>query len=412
MLSLDRATLTRLEADSGPILIALSGGGDSVALLHALRDHFPAARLRACVIDHALRDGSAADAARAAGFAGALGVAAEVRTVAWAEPGAKSQQAARRKRYVALSGAAREAGARYIAVAHTADDQAETVFMRAGAGSGWRGLAGMNAISAAPVWPEGRGLFLARPMLNLRRAELRAALSAQGAAWLEDPANSNPRFERVRVRARLAQMEAAGFDPMHLLVLAARACALAGAIDDEAAALIAASATFANDWIRIAADAWRGSQQVRERALAATLLAAGGGEREAPHAALARLTERLTQPNFHGATLGGARVVRTRAGFAVTRDSGAVTGRADGAQGIGGLDLPAGVEKVWDGRLAIVASAPARLDVDARAMPVITGAGAAMPLAAAIETGLVDARWLTEQHLIHRLGPLSTTKIG
>src|SRR5512145_1318327 len=201
---LDRLTIERMgaAAGDGPIQLALSGGGDSVALLHLMIDQIGAPRVRAAVVDHALRAGSAADARRAHAFARALGVEAAVVTLAWPSAGAKrAQRAARQARYAALCDRARAIGARVIAAAHTADDQAETVLMRAAAGSNWRGLAGMAPLAPVPLWPEGRGLVLARPLLGARREALRTMLRARGAEWIEDPANADPTFERVRARA-------------------------------------------------------------------------------------------------------------------------------------------------------------------------------------------------------------------
>ncbi|NWG53620.1 MAG: tRNA lysidine(34) synthetase TilS, partial [Hydrogenophilaceae bacterium] len=210
--ALDRRALAAL---TGPVVLGFSGGGDSTALLRRLSG---LERLTAIIVDHALRPGSQEDAARAARFAEALGVPARIVTLAW-PPGAKRTQAAlRRARHVALYEAARSVGASVVALAHTADDQAETVMMRA-ARVGWRRAAGMAPLSPAPIWPEGRGIVIARPLLDVRRKALRAWLTAQGAEWIEDPANENAAFERVRVRRRLA--EASDGEVMRLVRLAA-----------------------------------------------------------------------------------------------------------------------------------------------------------------------------------------------
>ena len=111
----DPLTIERMRACDGPVLVALSGGGDSVGLLHLLVDEFGAAHVRAGVVDHALRDGSADDARRALGFAVALGVQGEVLTLRWPHGPKAAQQAAREARYAALCAYARKLGARVIA---------------------------------------------------------------------------------------------------------------------------------------------------------------------------------------------------------------------------------------------------------------------------------------------------------
>ena len=193
---LDRLTIGRMVAWSGdrPVLVALSGGGDSVALLHLLVAEFGASRLRAVIVDHALRAGAADDAKHAQSIAHSLAVPADILTLTWEEGANRAQQAAREARYRAICDQARALGLNTIVTAHTADDQAETVLMRAANGSTWRGLAGAAPFSFAPLWPEGRGIALARPLLSARRERLRDHLRLVGAAWLEDPANRNPKF--------------------------------------------------------------------------------------------------------------------------------------------------------------------------------------------------------------------------
>lgn len=355
---LDRLTIERMEtvSASAPILVALSGGGDSVALLHALAEHLGARRLRAAIVDHALRAGSDADAHRAKGFAEALGVGAELITLAWASGSKRTQQDARMARYRALCAAAVQVGARVIALGHTADDQAETVLMRAASGSGWRGLAGIAPLAPAPVWPEGRGLLVARPLLNARRAALRDALHARSAAWIEDPANENPAYERVRTRAKLAALEQEGFAPLRLCAVAARLRAFADAVDAGAAALIEQAATL-DLAIRIDPQRWTGAALVRQRALQVLMLAASGEQRGASASAMAEIEARALGAGEPGFTHSGVAFAPGRQALVLTRDPGAVLGRA-GTAGLAPLPLPPGEERVWDGRLALTAHTP------------------------------------------------------
>lgn len=400
---LDRLTIERaLKVSAGaPLIVALSGGGDSVALVHELRGQLSVDGLIAIVVDHALREGSGADARRARGFAQALGLRGEIVTLDWAGAPKRAQQAARRARYAALCDAARRLGARVIAVAHTADDQAETLMMRAAGGSGWRGLAGMAPFASAPIWPEGRGLFVARPLLGVRRAELRDALRAQGAEWLDDPANTNTAFERVRVRQRLAELEAAGFDPLRLCALASHLRPHADALDAAAFALISSAARFVDDWIHIDRAAWVGDGEVRRRALSAMIAAAAGASREPAQDALARLEARLGAAEFTGASLGGACLVRAGASIEIGRDPGALLGRADGAPPVAPMSLPAGAEVVWDGRLALFAGVEGARVAAGPAGIVIDGSPGPKPLN---QAGNVVSRWLLYERVAHVLG--------
>jgi tRNA(Ile)-lysidine synthase len=394
---LDRATIERAKARAGkaPIVIALSGGGDSTALLHLLVDEFGVEHLYALVVDHALREGSAGDALRAKGLAEALNVPSEILTLSWPDGPKRAQQATRRARYAALCEAARKLGANVIALAHSADDQAETVLMRAASGSGWRGLAGMAAIAPAPIWPEGRCIVLARPLLNARRDALRACLRARGATWIEDPANTNPAFERARVRARLVEYERGGFDLTRLCAVAARLRGIANKLDAAARALIEAAARFEGDRICVDTQLWRGDALVRRRALSALLMAAAGEERAPEADALARLDGRLTGAVFSGATLNGAMLSRQKGAVVIARDSGALLGRSGGVARLPELALEPGEEAVWDGRLALTAPEPGWVVSlgDDRA-PILCKAG----LTLSLEDAPVRCRWLLEDH--------------
>lgn len=400
---LDPVTIERaVRASAGaPLVVALSGGGDSVALVRALRDALGGEHLVAVTVDHALREGSSIDARRARGFAEELGVRSEIVTLNWAGAPKRAQQVARRARYAALCEAARRLNACVIMVAHSADDQAETVLMRAASGSGWRGLAGMAAFAPAPIWPEGRGLALARPLLGVRRSRLRDALRSHGDEWLEDPANTNPAFERVRVRARLAALETAGFDPLALCALASRLRPHAEALDAAALALIATAARFVDDAIQVDGSAWRGEGEVRRRALSVLIAAASGAPREPAPEALARLEARLGAAEFTGASLGGAHVARAGGLIEIGRDPGALLGRADGAPGVAPLILPPGEEVVWDGRLSLVSESAGQSVMAGPEGVVIERAGRTTPLD---EAENVAARWLLRDRVAHLLG--------
>jgi tRNA(Ile)-lysidine synthase len=400
---LDRVTIERLDAITagGPVIVAFSGGGDSAALLHLMSESLGERRLRAVIVDHALRPGSRDDAEAARSAAAPLADAAEVVTLAWPGGLKRSQQAAREERYRALSAAARRHDARAIALAHTLDDQAETVLMRAASGSAWRGLAGMASVAPAPIWPEGRGLWVVRPLLNARRAALRTVLKERGASWLEDPANANRAFERVRVRARLAELERSGLDPVRIAELARALRRRVERVDADAAALIARAARFDDGRIILSAEHWVGVGEVRRRALSALLAAVSGGAREPGWRDVDKLEARMATPQFRGAALAGAIVSRRKQGFLITRDRGAIEGRAGGAGPLPRLELPLGEAAVWDGRLELCARAPGLCVAGGDAGPILEQRGRRLTDSEAAEA--VERRWLLLDHVGHLL---------
>ncbi|WP_037080694.1 tRNA lysidine(34) synthetase TilS [Pseudonocardia spinosispora] len=174
-----------------PLLVACSGGADSMALAAAvavLRDRWP---VHAAVVDHGLQDGSARQAAETAELLTGMGLVAEVHQVTVAGGGG-TEAAARRARYAALR-AARPSENSPVLLGHTLDDQAETVLLGLGRGSGARSIAGMRGWD--PPW--------LRPLLAVRRATTRAVCVQLGLPIWDDPHNLEPRFTRVRLRTEV-----------------------------------------------------------------------------------------------------------------------------------------------------------------------------------------------------------------
>ncbi|MFG6402230.1 tRNA lysidine(34) synthetase TilS [Microbacterium sp. P04] len=201
-----RRALTGLDAPV--IVVALSGGPDSLALAAATAFEARKAGTRAVAVtvDHALQDGSADAAQSAAEAARGLGLEA---VVVRAEVGTAGgpEASARDARYRALADAARQVGTDTVLLGHTLDDQAETVLLGLARGSGVSSLSGM-----APVRVDDAGRWV-RPLLGVRRATTVAACAAEGLApWL-DPHNHDPRFTRVRVRERVLPVLEAELGP-------------------------------------------------------------------------------------------------------------------------------------------------------------------------------------------------------
>jgi tRNA(Ile)-lysidine synthase len=186
----------------GEVLVAaVSGGPDSMALLHVLARIAPplGVVLHAHGVDHGLRAEAAHELDVAESFAKKLAIPFE-RTVLRVARGGNLQARARAARFEALAAAARAVGARTIATAHHADDRAETVLLRLMRGAGPRGLAVLPA--RAPLAGHD-DLELVRPLLRARRAAVTAHVERHAIPFSTDPSNTDPRFLRVRVRREL-----------------------------------------------------------------------------------------------------------------------------------------------------------------------------------------------------------------
>lgn len=185
-------------SDDAPlVLVALSGGPDSLALAVALglEQGKCGVRAGAVIVDHGLQEGSAEIAERAAEQARAAGLnPVVVRRVAVAPTGAGPESDARTARYAAFTEVARETQAAAVLVGHTLDDQAETVLLGLGRGSGARSLAGMRAVT------ERGALLIVRPLLAVRRDIVHQSLTDQGIEPWADPHNADVAYARVRAR--------------------------------------------------------------------------------------------------------------------------------------------------------------------------------------------------------------------
>jgi tRNA(Ile)-lysidine synthase len=178
------------------LAVAVSGGGDSVALLHLLAEYCASrdVQLYAITVDHGLRASSAEEAQQVAKLAKSLSIPHE--TLRWADwdGSGNLQDQARRARYRMMTDWAQSKGISLLALGHTADDQAETVLMRLARSSGVDGLAAMQARRLE------NGVTLIRPLLGISRAELRDYLVQNNLSWSEDPSNFDTQYDRIKIR--------------------------------------------------------------------------------------------------------------------------------------------------------------------------------------------------------------------
>lgn len=329
----------RLHADHpAPLAVGFSGGGDSLALLLAT-DAWARARgreLLVLTVDHGLQSASAAWTRTCAEIAAGLGRPFAALPWVGRKPERSVPAAARTARHRLLAEAAREAGARVILLGHTADDVAESLAMRA-AGST---TPAPREWSPSPLWPQGRDLFLLRPMLGIGRSEIRAWLGAQGRAWIDDPANDNLAYARARARAGLAGQTVPAPD--------------AWEASRDTTAL--ASQVRAEPWGGLALDraALREAPPAAARAVVgAACLCAAGTSRPPRTDRLARLVEAARGTPPAAATLAGARIEAEGETVRFMREPGELA-----RSGVGAEALAPGHAMVWDGRFELLADAP------------------------------------------------------
>ena len=218
--------------------LAVSGGSDSLAMLHLIAQVAPemGSKVHAITIDHGLRAEAADEAAFVGRICASLGVAHS--TVKWehAEIFGNLMDRARRARYALMADWARTQGIGHVAVAHTMDDQAETVLMGLARAAGIDGLSGMRS-----TWRED-GITFTRPFLAVSRADLQAYLLRKGIAWIDDPSNADGRFQRIKARRALAALAPVG-------ITAERLARVASNLDFARSALAAYTAEIAADLV-------------------------------------------------------------------------------------------------------------------------------------------------------------------
>ena len=315
-----------------PLGVAVSGGGDSVALLMLLQG--AGHDVRVATVDHRLRPEAAAEAAGVAQLCKKLGVPHKV--LIWDAPNFQGnlQHAAREARRSLLGNWAQQNGLRDIVLGHTLDDQAETVLMRLARGSGVDGLAGMAATRC-----EG-GLCWHRPLLGVRRADLRAYLSAAGVAWIEDPSNDDLKYDRVKARRALELLAPLGVDAAGLAETAAH-------MRRARRALEAATVTLAKRSVKVSeagelvisglADTPREEQL---RLLAGALGWVSGAPYRPRFASLEGLLDICLRGEAFGKTLHGCMITRRGAMIVMNRE-------------VAATPAIAAVPPIWDGRWEI-----------------------------------------------------------
>ncbi|ADZ69356.1 tRNA lysidine(34) synthetase TilS [Polymorphum gilvum] len=360
--------------DLDRLAIAVSGGADSLALLHLFADWqrrtARAPQAHVFTVDHGLRAEARAEAEHVHRLCAGYCLPHEILTWAGRKGAPNLQATAREARYTLIGARMRALSLSALAVAHHRDDQAETFLDRLTRGSGVYGLAAMAADEAdGPV-----GVRILRPLLDVPKARLIATLEAAGLSWFEDPSNTDLRYKRARLRRLGLLLAEEGLDQARLAATAARLRRAADALDGWAERLV-------RDHCRVhpagpaeiaVAPLAEAPEEVRLRSLSRLIRATGGAEHGPRLEALEPATAALLAGEAASRTLGGV----------VLRRSGPVLRlwRERGRTWPAPLDLAPGEDGIWDGRylvrapvdggsLAVRALAEAGVEIDRLTWP-------------------------------------------
>ncbi len=371
---MDAAGFARAWRDLGAparVLLAVSGGADSMALAHlasAVVASGAGPLFAVATVDHGLRAASADEARMVAAWCAGLGLSHQ--TLRWegAKPIAGIQERARAARYFLLAHAAEAGGFDAVMTAHTGDDQAETVLMRLKRGAGPRGLAAMGAplsIAAAASAP----VALLRPLLGETRASPRAVLA--GAPFIDDPSNDDTRFERVRARAALASLGEKGLlDAAALRATAARAGEAMRRLDLWIASRFSGAGGVFLSWGGVRFEVARLDPDVDGPLLARAIFAVSGADHPPDEAAAE--TALVAALRTGKSSLGGALISVAKGDLYVFREPAAALGRAgEAAPVIAVIDVAPGARALWDNRFIIANNGdrPQRIECFGRRAP-------------------------------------------
>lgn len=304
------------------VAVAVSGGPDSMALLVLAADEAKKSGrpLHALTVDHGLRAEASSEAEQVAAWAKSLGVAHTTLTHEGDAPVASIQSEARDIRYGLMGQWCTANRIAALMVAHTQDDQAETLLLRLARGSGVDGLSGM----AADVTRDG--IRIIRPLLEVPRADLMPLLADRKQAYISDPSNRDERHARVRMRALKPLLEAEGLTAQRLAETAGRLSVARDALAGWTQSHVAGCVTFdAGGWAQF--DRKRlvtVPLEIGLRSVSRIVMAVGGGVYPPRLHHTRALLDRLGSAEFSGATLGGVRFAAHRSGVLAFREARAM----------------------------------------------------------------------------------------
>lgn len=343
----DERTLSsafRCMAAYDSVVLAVSGGPDSIALMHLakkwMRANGHGPQTTVATIDHGLRAESADEALFVAAQASALGLPHV--TLAWTgeKPRSGIQAAARDARYRLLADYCGLRGVQAVVTAHTEDDQAETFLMRLRRGSG---LDGLSAMTIAAEW---NGTPILRPLLGFSKRRLLAYLRQHGLPYVDDPSNRNSAFERVRLRQATKALAAAGITRLSLSRASSR-------LDRSRRALDSIAEAFLQKYFRVS-PLGQGAvdreaflnlpEDLRLRAVSRILPMVSGRSNPPRMARVERLLPKLALAHYR-TTLGGCILAADSRALNVYREPGRLTAAIESPEAKGSF--------LWDGRFQL-----------------------------------------------------------
>lgn len=329
--------------ERGPsVAVAVSGGADSLCLC-LLADRWARGRGGRAVgltVDHRLRPAAAEEAVQTSQWLAARGIDHHVLCWQGDKPATGIQAAARAARYALMRDWCARAGLLHLLLAHHRDDQAETLLLRLGRGSGVDGLAGMAPIVELP------DLRLLRPLLTVPHARLTASLQAEGQAWIEDPSNTSPAYGRVRLRHLLPVLAEEGMDAGRLAATASRLGRARQALEQATTqAMVRAVALHPAGYAVLDAKALAGlADEVSLRLLARLCRTIGGTPYPPRLERLERLHAELRAGLSGRRSFAGCVLAPTRSGVVVCREPAAIAGP---------LAVSGGQTVSWDRRFTL-----------------------------------------------------------
>lgn len=313
--------------------VAVSGGGDSVALLALVtafaRDHD--IEVHVITVDHGLRANTQTEIRLVTDLCAQFGCAHHVEYWSGWDGGGNLQDRARAARYELIADWAQGNEISVVMLGHTANDQAETLMMRLSRGAGVDGLSAMTARSVRS------GITWVRPLLNVQRRDLRHFLQRQDLQWIEDPSNEDRDFERIRMRDALNLLEPLGFSVSNLTKVAENMAHARTALNWQTFLIARDLVSIERGTVRIAMDGYRVlPTEISRRLLVHSLMWLSGSEYPPRRAAVEQAQLAIREST--GTTLAGCQIVRDGNAFWVFREYNAVRSES------------VNVGDVWDNR--------------------------------------------------------------